>query len=90
MWRYFITIWKKNKGLYPNIMKRIKNENVLNFIKLCLKKENERPTDKELLNNKWPNDLTSLENDISVSIENSSVNFRQENIYKPKMKIFEK
>ena len=43
-----------------------------------------------LLNNKWPNDLTSLENDILVSIENSSVNFRQENIYKPKMKIFEK
>ena len=43
---------KKNKGLYPNIMKRIKNENVLNFIKLCLKKENERSTDKELLNNK--------------------------------------
>jgi serine/threonine protein kinase len=75
---------KKNKGLYPNIMKRIKNENVLNFIKLCLKKESERPTAKELLNNKWLNDLTSPENDMPVSIENSSASFRQENIYKPK------
>ena len=75
---------KKSKGLYPNVMKRIKNENVLNFIKLCLKKEDERPTAKELLNNPWLNDLTSPENDLPVSIQNFSSSFRQENIYKPK------
>ena len=75
---------KKSKGIYPNAMKRIKNENVLNFIKLCLKKEEERPTAKELLNNPWLNDLTSPENDLPVSIQNFSSSFRQENIYKPK------
>jgi len=75
---------KKSKGLYPNVMKRIKNENVLNFIKLCLKKEEERPTAKELLNNPWLNDLTSPENDLPVSIQNFSSSFRQEKIFIPK------
>ena len=42
---------------------------MVNFIKLCLKNENERPSAKELLDNKWLNDDLSEENDKCVLIK---------------------
>jgi len=61
---------KKNE-IYPESFYKINNENVKNFIKLCLRKENERPTANELLNNKWLNDDISNENNFPVKINNS-------------------
>ena len=61
---------KKNE-IYPESFYKINNENVKNFIKLCLRKEKDRPTANELLNNKWLNDDVSNENNYPVTIKNS-------------------
>ncbi len=60
---------KKKKNIYPESLNKICNDNMVNFIKLCLKNENERPTAKELLDNKWLNDDLSEENDKCVLIK---------------------
>ena len=51
----------KNKIL-PACMSKIKNEKVIEFIKKCLKPEEERPSADELLNDAFLNDLDSEEN----------------------------
>ena len=51
----------KNKIL-PICLNKIKNEKVIEFIKKCLKPEEERPSADELLNDKFLNDLDSEEN----------------------------
>ena len=61
---------KKNE-IYPESFYKINNENLKNFIKLCLKKESERPNAFELLKNKWLNDDESYENNFPVNIKNS-------------------
>ena len=73
----------KKKGKFPLAFNQIKKEEIKNFIKLCLKNENERPSCKELLNNKWLNDKESPDHNSSVEIIN---NLRQQNfIYQNSM-----
>ena len=60
---------KQKKNIYPESLNKICNDNMVNFIKLCLKNENERPSAKELLDNKWLNDDLSEENDKCVLIK---------------------
>ena len=60
---------KQKENIYPESLNKICNENMVNFIKLCLKNENERPSAKELLDNKWLNDDLSDENDKPVYIK---------------------
>ena len=66
----------KKKGEYPLSFNQIKNEEIKNFISLCLKEEGERPTCKELLRNKWLNDKESSDHNTYVEIVN---NLRQQN-----------
>jgi len=48
------TIWKiytfATQGILPKALNRIYSEKIKEFIKSCLKKENERPTANDLLN----------------------------------------
>ena len=60
----------KKRGEYPLIFKEIKNEQIKNFISLCLKEEKERPTCKELLQNKWLNDKNSPDNNSFIELDN--------------------
>ena len=60
----------KKKGEYPLIFKEIKNEEIKNFISLCLKEEKERPSCKELLENKWLNDKNSPDNNSFIELDN--------------------
>ena len=60
---------KQKENIYPESLNKICNENMVNFIKLCLKNENERPSAKELLDDKWLNDDLSEENDKCVLIK---------------------
>ena len=71
-------------GIYPNSLFKVDNEGVINFIKLCLKKENERPSADELLNNKWLNDFESKDNFESIKVvsNKSFKKFKSENINK--------
>ena len=65
-----LNIYQKQKNnIYPESLNKICNDNMVNFIKLCLKNENERPSAKELLDNKWLNDDLSEENDKCVLIK---------------------
>ena len=66
----------KKNGKLPLAFNQISNEEIKNFIKLCLKNEDERPTCKELLNNKWLNDKDSPDHNSSIEIVNS---LRQQN-----------
>ena len=53
----------KKKGILPESFKIINDEGVKDFILLCLSKENNRPTAKELLEkNKWLNEKNIGEN----------------------------
>ena len=49
----------KKKGIFPLSFNQIKNEEIKNFISLCLQPEEKRPTCKELLDNKWLNNNAS-------------------------------
>ena len=70
----------KKNGKLPLAFNQISNEEIKNFIKLCLKNEDERPTCKELLNNQWLNDKDSPDHNSSIEIVNS---LRQQNfVYK--------
>jgi WNK lysine deficient protein kinase len=53
---------KVKNRILPICMNKIKNEKVIEFIKKCLKPEEERPSADELLNDKFLNDLDSEEN----------------------------
>ena len=50
------------KKIYPLCMNKIRNEKLKNFIQLCFKSENERPSANDLLQNEFLNDLESDEN----------------------------
>ena len=52
----------KKKGIFPLSFNQIKNQEIKNFISLCLREEEKRPTCKELLQNKWLNDNGSPDN----------------------------
>ncbi len=75
---------KIKNGIFPNSLLKIDNENICNFIKLCLKKENERPSADELLKNKWLNDFESKDNFESIKVvsNKSFKKFKSENINK--------
>ena len=66
----------KKKGLYPLSFNQIKNNEIKNFISLCLKEEKDRPTCKELLTNKWLNDNESPDHHSYLEVIN---NLRQQN-----------
>ena len=74
----------KKKGEYPLSFNQIKNNEIKNFISLCLKEEKDRPTSKELLNNKWLNDNESPDHHSYLEVVN---NLRQQN-FKLDKKIF--
>ena len=74
----------KKKGEYPLSFNQIKNNEIKNFISLCLKEEKDRPTCKELLTNKWLNDNESPDHHSYLEVVN---NLRQQN-FKLDKKIF--
>ena len=85
----------KKKGVLPLALNEIKNEEIKNFISLCLKEEKDRPTSKELLNNKWLNDKDLSDNNSFVEMMNEDVNLeknksctisQRNNLYKNKSK----
>lgn len=65
-------------GIYPEAMGKIENDDVLEFIKLCLKRESERPSANELLENNFLRDLDSKDNDLPVKVGNI---LRQKNFF---------
>ena len=74
----------KKKGQYPLSFNQIKNNEIKNFISLCLKEEKDRPTCKELLTDKWLNDNESPDHHSYIEVVN---NLRQQN-FKLDKKIF--
>jgi len=74
----------KKKGEYPLSFNQIKNNEIKNFISLCLKEEKNRPSCKELLTNKWLNDNESPDHHSYLEVVN---NLRQQN-FKLDKKIF--
>ena len=74
----------KKKGEYPLSFNQIKNNEIKNFISLCLKEEKERPTCKELLTYKWLNDNESPDHHSYLEVVN---NLRQQN-FKLDKKVF--
>ena len=62
----------KKRGEFPLSFKEIKNEEIKNFISLCLKEEKLRPSCKELLENKWLNDKKSKDNNSLIELDNGS------------------
>ena len=61
----------KINGKLPMSFEQINDENIKEFISLCLKDENERPNCKELLENKWLNDKSSKDNNKCIEIINN-------------------
>ena len=69
----------KIKGILPESFKIITDKGIKDFILLCLNKENNRPTAKELLeNNKWLNDKNISKNNLRIEIKGA---LRQKNFY---------
>ena len=61
----------KKKGKFPLSFDNINNKDLQDFISLCLKEEKDRPTSKELLENKWLTDTSSKDNNICIDILNN-------------------
>ena len=61
----------KKKGKFPLSFDNINNKDLQDFISLCLKEEKDRPTSKELLENKWLTDTSSKDNNICIDIINN-------------------
>jgi serine/threonine protein kinase len=61
----------KKNGKLPLSFNQINNKEIQDFILLCLKPENERPTCKELLDNAWLNDKSQQKNNVYVDIINN-------------------
>lgn len=57
------------KGILPKALNRIKNEKMVEIIKMCLKKEKDRPTARDLLKNDFLNDTESKENDHPIQFK---------------------
>ena len=64
----------KKKGIFPLSFNQIKNQEIKNFISLCLREEEKRPTCKELLQNKWLNDNGSPDNNSLFELFSNSIN----------------
>ena len=60
----------KKRGEFPLSFKEIKNEEIKNFVSLCLKEEKDRPSCRELLENKWLNDKNSKDNNSFIELDN--------------------
>ena len=60
----------KKRGEFPLSFKEIKNEEIKNFVSLCLKEEKDRPSCKELLENKWLNNKNSKDNNSFIELDN--------------------
>ena len=73
------------RGVYPEAMNKIENQKVLEFIKICLRREKERPSAVELLESDFLKDLDSKENDLPVKVDNM---LRQNNFYKPQSEVY--
>ena len=61
----------KKKGILPLSFNQINNKEIQDFILLCLKPEDERPTCKELLDNPWLNDNNQQKNNVFIDIINN-------------------
>ena len=61
----------KKNGKLPLSFNQINNKEIQDFILLCLKPEDERPTCKELLDNAWLNDNSQQKNNVYVDIINN-------------------
>ena len=61
----------KKNGKLPLSFNQINNKEIQDFILLCLKPEDERPTCKELLDNPWLNDNSQKKNNVYVDIINN-------------------
>ena len=61
----------KKTGKLPLSFNQINNKEIQDFILLCLKPENERPSCKELLDNPWLNDNSQQKNNVYVDIINN-------------------
>ena len=69
----------KKKGILPESFKTIVDQEIKDFILLCLNKENNRPTAKELLeNNTWLNEKNIKKNNSIIEIKGA---LRQKNFY---------
>ena len=68
----------KKKGILPDSFKLIVNNGIKDFILLCLSKESNRPSAKELLENKWLNDKNVSKNNTIIEIKGA---LRQKNFY---------
>ena len=69
----------KIKGILPESFKIITDKGIRDFILLCLNKENNRPTAKELLEkNKWLSDKNISKNNLRIEIKGA---LRQKNFY---------
>jgi len=63
------------EGKIPKALNRIKSEVVKNFILLCLKKENERPSANDLLEYDFLNSLECEENNFAVPVLDEEGNY---------------
>ncbi len=61
----------KKNGKLPLSFNQINTKEIQDFILLCLKPENERPTCKELLDNAWLNDNSQQKNNVYIDIINN-------------------
>lgn len=61
----------KKNGKLPLSFNQINNKEIQDFILLCLKPEDERPTCKELLENSWLNDKSQEKNNVYIDIINN-------------------
>ena len=61
----------KKNGKLPLSFNQINNKEIQDFILLCLKPEDERPSCKELLDNAWLNDNSQQKNNVYVDIINN-------------------
>ena len=69
----------KIRGILPESFKLITDEGIKNFILLCLEKEKNRPTAKDLLEkNKWLCDKNTNKNNTIIEIKGA---LRQKNFY---------
>ena len=69
----------KKKGILPESFKTIVDQEIKDFILLCLNKESNRPTAKELLeNNTWLNEKNIKKNNSIIEIKGA---LRQKNFY---------
>lgn len=68
------------KGILPRALLRIKNENIVRIVKMCLQREKDRPTAKDLLLDPFLNDDISEENNHPVQFKNIKEIEKEDNV----------